>query len=963
MRVQWASVRYGIGAARFGEVAFVTSGATNVHGVNIVIIGGGPAGLFLSILLKKAMPQWLVSVYEQNPRGNTFGWGIVFSDGTMENLALADQAVARLTQESLAHWDDIEVHFKGRVMRSSGHGFIGVGRHRFLEILTNRAEELGVALHFGCRVTGPKDFSAADLIVGADGVSSVVRASLSEEFGTDITRWNNRFTWLGTRRPFPAFSFFFEETEHGWFQAHCYQFSDDTSTFIVECPEETWRSAGLDRMSKPDGIAFCEILFADHLDGHELLDNSPHLDGPGMWLTFPKINNETWHHGNVVLLGDASATAHFSIGSGTKLALESAMALAEKVVAGLGAWEQRGEGEGEREKGGEGEREKGGTGDGGFLPKSEIRNPKSREEGDGGFLPKSEIRNPKSRGERDPDRLPKSEIRNPKSSGERSNGLDVILAEYEAERRIEVLKLQNAARNSTEWFESVSLRCGMAAEQFTYSLLTRSQRVSHENLRLRDKTWLEGYETWWAQWEVGEGREEERGREGERGKGRKGDGSFVPESEIPNPKSSGGRRSEGERARAREGDGGFHPKSEIPNPKSGGVRRRDGERGKGRKGERELDEKAIPPMFLPLRLRGLELPNRVAVSPMAMYSAEEGLVGDFHLVHLGARALGGAGLVFTEMTCVSPEGRITPGCAGLWNDEQAEAYRRIVRFVHDNSPARIALQIGHSGRKGSCKRPFEANGNDNAQLDDGNWPLISSSPLPYLPHNQTPREMTEADMEHIRDEFVAATKRGIDVGFDLVELHCAHGYLMSSFLSPLTNQRADEYGGSLENRLRFPLEVFDAMRAVWPEDRPMSVRISATDWVDGGTTLDDSITTAGAFADHGADIVDVSTGQVSPEQQPVYGRMFQTPYAERIRLEADVAVMAVGNIYEPDHVNSILASGRADLCLLARPHLADPQWTLRAAADLVYQDQWWPPQYLSAKTQLARILERQKAMT
>ena len=764
--------------------------------MNIVIIGGGPAGLFLSILLKKARPEWTVAVYEQNPRGNTFGWGIVFSDGTMENLAAADEDVARLTRESLAHWDDIEVHFKGRVITSSGHGFIGVGRHRFLEILTNRADALGVKLHFDCRVNGPDDFPEADLVVGADGVNSVVRNAMPEAFGADVSAWNNRFTWLGTKRPFPAFTFFFEETEHGWFQAHCYQFSDDTSTFIVECPEETWQASGLDSMGKEEGIAFCEDLFSKYLEGHKLLDNSPHLTGSEIWRSFPKINNASWHHGNVVLLGDACATAHFSIGSGTKLALESAISLAGKLV------------------------------------------------------------------DRD------------------GESLAQVLGEFEAESRIEVLRLQNAARNSTEWFESVALRCGLAPEQFVYSLLTRSQRVSHENLRLRDKAWLEGYEKWLSK-----------------------------------------------QLTASEHD------------------------------------EAVPPMFLPLRLRGMELPNRIAVSPMAMYSAGDGVVTDFHLVHLGGRALGGAGLVFTEMTCVSPEGRITPGCAGLWTDDQAKAYRRIVDFIHQNSPAKVAVQLGHAGRKGSCKRPFDARGNDNAPLDDGNWELISPSPLPYLPHNQTPREMERADMERVLDEFVAATKRGIDAEFDLLELHCAHGYLLSTFLSPLTNQRTDEFGGSLENRLRFPLEVFDAVRAVWPEGKPMSVRISATDWVDGGTNLDDSVLMARAFADHGADIVDVSTGQVSPDQKPVYGRMYQTPFAERIRLEADVAVMAVGNIYEPDHVNSILASGRADLCLLARPHLADPHWTLRAAADLGHETQWWPPQYLSAKRQLERNVERQKAQT
>ena len=810
---------------------------TQLAHVNIVIIGGGPAGLFLSILLKKARPDWSVAVYEQNPRGNTFGWGIVFSDGTMENLTAADEEVARLTQASLAHWDDIEVHFKGRVLRSSGHGFIGVGRDRFLEILTDRAEVLGVRLHFECHVNGPEAFPEADLIVAADGVNSAVRTALAEEFGAEVTSWNNRFTWLGTHRPFPAFTFLFKETEHGWFQAHCYQFSDDTSTFIVECPEETWRAAGLDRMGKEEGIAFCENLFAEHLEGHGLLDNSPHLEGPAMWLTFPKINNATWHHGNVVLLGDASATAHFSIGSGTKLALESAIALAKKLT----------------------------------NARPEVSLPHGTPYVASLLnLPRASLASAQSA-----DPLGKGDSGG--RAGEGGDDLSTILTAYEDERRIEVLKLQNAARNSTEWFESVALHGDLDPEQFAYSLLTRSQRVSHENLRLRDKTWLEGYELWLAEKLTG-----------------------VPHAD------------------------------------------------------------ALPPMFLPFRLRGMELTNRVAVSPMAMYSAKDGVVNDFHLVHLGARALGGAGLVFSEMTCVSPEARITPGCAGLWNDEQTEAYRRIVDFVHQNSPARIALQLGHSGRKGSCKRPFDADGDDNAPLDES-WPLIAPSALSYLPANQTPREMTRADMDQVRDLFVAAAKRGNEAGFDMLELHCAHGYLLSSFLSPLTNERTDEFGGLLENRLHYPLEVFDAMRVAWPENKPMSVRISATDWIEGGTTIEDSVAIAMTFVEHGADIVDVSAGMVSPDQQPIYGRMFQTPFAERIRLEADVAVMAVGNIYEPDHVNLILASGRADLCLLARPHLSDPQWTIRAAADLGYEAQWWPPQYLSAKRQLERIFERQKA--
>ena len=765
--------------------------------MTVACIGGGPAGLFLSILLKRARPDWPVAVYEQNPRGNTFGWGIVFSDGTLDNLRAADAVVADETEASLAHWDDIAVHFKGETLCSSGHGFIGVGRHRFLEILEDRAEALGVALHYEHRVTD-LDALGADLIVAADGVNSAIRTALAGRFEPSVEPQQNRFTWLGTHRPFEAFTFDFRETEHGWFQAHCYQFSEDTSTFIVECREETWRAAGLDRMTKEESLAFCEGLFADTLGGYRLLDNSPHLDGPAMWIRFPKITNAHWHTTlaggtPVVLLGDAAATAHFSIGSGTKLALESAIALAEKLTSRTDA------------------------------------------------------------------------------------PLADVLEAYEDERRVEVLRLQNAARNSTEWFESVERRGHLAPEQFAYSLLTRSQRVSHENLRLRDRESLEAYERWLAEALT--------------------DGAVA---------------------------------------------------------------EAVPPMFLPFRLRDLALPNRIAVSPMAMYSAEDGVVTDFHLVHFGARALGGAGLLFTEMTCVAPDGRITPGCAGLWTDEQAEAWRRVVDFVHANSPAKIALQLGHAGRKGSTKRPWEAGGKDTAPLADG-WDLLAPSPIPYIPTMPTPRAMTRADMDRVRDAFVAAARRGIDAGFDLLELHCAHGYLLSSFISPLTNQRTDAYGGALENRLRYPLEVFEAVRAVWPEAKPMSVRISAHDWVEGGIGPDAAVEIARRFAAHGADVIDVSSGQVSPEQEPVYGRMFQTPFAERIRLEARVATMAVGNIYEPDHVNSIIASGRADLCLLARPHLSDPQWTLRAAADLGYTDQWWPPQYLSGKRQFERLFERQHA--
>ncbi len=598
--------------------------------LTIAIVGAGPAGLFLSILLKKARPAWDVAIYEQNPRGNTFGWGIVFSDGTMERLREADAAVADATAGSLAHWDDIEVHFKGRVLRSSGHGFIGVGRHRFLEILTDRAEEAGVNLHFERRISAPADVGSPDLIVAADGVNSAVRAGLEGLFDPVVSPTHNRYTWLGTTRPFPAFSFFFRETAFGWFQAHCYQFSETTSTFIVECREEAWRAAGLDSMTKAEALAFCEELFAEHLDGHRLMDNAPHLDGPAMWLQFPRVNCSRWHavlpDGTpVVLLGDASATAHFSIGSGTKLALESAMALAERLAALPDVLAGGPEGE---------------------SSTTALISPPRPEGGPGG-----------------------------------------VLAQYESERRVEVLKLQNAARNSVEWFESVDLRGDLDPEQFAYSLLTRSQRVSHENLRLRDREWLESYERWLASRLAPQGL-------GVGGSGGQGVGS-VP-----------------------------------------------------------------PPMFLPFTVRDVTLRNRVVVSPMAMYSADSGVPDDFHLVHLGQRALGGAGLVFTEMTCVSPDARITPGCAGLWNDVQAAGYARIARFIHDHSPALVALQLGHAGPKGSVKKPWEAP-DDYTPLDEENWPLFSASAEPYTAKNQVPRAMTRDDMDVVRDDFAAAAQRGV----------------------------------------------------------------------------------------------------------------------------------------------------------------------------------------------------------
>jgi anthraniloyl-CoA monooxygenase len=769
--------------------------ATENGWMKIVCLGGGPAGLYFAISMKVRDPGHEVVVIERNRPDDTFGWGVVFSDQTLDNLRANDPVSAAVILAEFAHWDDIDVHFRGRCITSGGHGFAGIARRRLLQLLHDRCRELGVELRFETEAEEPAAYADADLVIACDGINSRIRDAHADWFEPDIDVRPNKFIWLGTRRRFDAFTFIFTETEHGWIWVHAYRFDDATSTFIVECQEATWRGLGFDRMTTDQTIAACERLFADHLDGHALISNARHLRGSA-WLNFRRINCARYHHGNLVLMGDAAHTAHFSIGSGTKLAFEDAIDLAARLHSGV-----------------------------------------TREQ---------------------------------------------ALDGYQEARRLEVLKLQSAARNSMEWFEHVPRYVGFAPEQFAYALLTRSQRVSHENLRLRDRGWLEGVERWFA----------------------------------------------------------------------------------GRSGRAA----AVPPMFTPFRLRDLELANRVVVSPMSMYSAVDGLPDDFHLVHYGARAQGGAGLLFTEMTDVERDGRITPGCAGMYTDEHVAAWKRIVDFVHGHSQARFCLQLGHAGPKGSTKLGWE--GMDEP-LETGGWELIAPSALAWAAGNPVPRAMTRADMDRVRDAFVRATHMAAAAGFDMVELHAAHGYLLSAFITPLTNQRDDAYGGPLENRLRFPLEVFAAMRAVWPQHQPMSVRVSATDWIpdhgeqspaERGITPEDAVAIARAFAAAGADIIDVSAGQTSPRGEPVYGRMFQTPFADRIRNEAGIATMAVGNIYEIDHVNSILAAGRADLCCLARPHLADPYWTLRAAAEQGYAEQPWPPQYLTGKAQLERNLQRAAEM-
>jgi anthraniloyl-CoA monooxygenase len=760
--------------------------------MRIACLGGGPAGLYFAISMKRRDPSHEVVVIERNRPYDTFGWGVVLSDETLDNLAANDAESAATIRENFAYWDDIAVHYRGASITSGGHGFCGIGRKKLLNVLQDRCRELDVDLVFETEIDDVDAYSDYDLIIACDGINSKTRQRYSEHFkpNTDIRAC--KFIWLGTEQKFDdAFTFIFEETEHGWIWVHAYQFNDDTATFIVECSEETWANFGFDAMTTAETIATCERVFEKWLGGHALMSNAKHLRGSA-WLNFPRVLCESWSHENIVLMGDAAATAHFSIGSGTKLALESAIALADYLHS-------------------------------------------------------------------EPD-------------------MTAAFARYEEERRTEVLRLQSAARNSLEWFEEIDRYLHLDPMQFTYSLLTRSQRISHENLRLRDKDWLEAAEKWFES-----------------------DATGAP-----------------------------------PNA-------------------------AKPPMFVPFRLRGMELRNRVVVSPMAQYKAVDGCPTDWHFTHYTSRALGGAGLVYTEMTCVSPEGRITPGCTGLYDDAQEAAWRRIVDFVHAESPAKMAIQLGHSGRKGSTQVGWEEM---DAPLPEGNWEILAPSPIPWSPRNQTPREMTRDDMILVRDQFVAAAERAARAGFDMLELHCAHGYLLSSFITPLTNRRTDEYGGSLENRMRFPLEVFHAVRAVWPEDRPISVRISATDWVaEDGIDAEESVAISAMLKEAGVDIVDVSAGQTSTDARPVYGRMFQTPFSDRIRNEAGIATMAVGNIYEPDHLNSILMAGRADLCCLARPHLADPNWTLRAAAALGYRDDAWPAPYHAGRDQLYRLAEKQDTTT
>ena len=768
--------------------------------MRIVCIGGGPAGLYFALLMKKLHPAHQITVVERNKPYDTFGWGIVFSDAMMQAMRQWDPQTANEVQSSFNHWDDIELWFKGTKIRTTGHGFVGIGRKKMLNILQARCEELGVELVFEREADSDLDFPDADLIIAADGIGSKIRTRYEDIFKPDILVRPNRYIWLGTNKLFDAFTFDFQKTENGWFQAHIYKFDDKTSTFIIETTEDAYEKHGLGQMDQQGSITFCEKLFEDVLDGSKLMTNARHLRGSA-WLNFNRLICGHWSHFNgkshVVLMGDAAHTAHFAIGAGTKLAFDDAIELTRQ-------FERLGHG---------------------------------------------------------------------------AENIGKVLEEYEKVRRVDVARIQNAARNAMEWFEVVGSRyCDtLPPKQFMYSMLTRSQRISHENLRLRDHLWLEDFERWFAE--------------------------------------------------------------------QAGVKTAVGKR-------------APPPMFTPFTIRNMKLPNRIMLSPMAMYSATDGVPDDFHLVHIGARAMGGAGLVFGEMTCTSPDGRITPGCLGLWNETQAKAWARLVDFVHTRSNAKFGIQIGHAGRKGATKLAWDG---IDQPLNENAWPLVSASALPYLPQSAVPKAMDLADMERIKSDHVRSTQLAIETGADVIEFHCAHGYLMSSFLSPVTNQRTDDYGGSHENRARYPIEVFRAMRAVWPKEKPMFVRLSCHDWVEGGNTPDDAAIFAKMFKEAGADMIDCSSGQVSKAEKPVYGRLFQTPFADKIRNEVHIPTIAVGAISDADQANSIIAAGRADLCAVARPHLADAAFVLHEAAKLGLSDIAWPKQYISAKLQYETNLARAAA--
>jgi len=758
--------------------------------MKITIIGGGPGGLYFALLVKKEWPEYDITVYERNRPDDTFGFGVVFSDETLDIFRNYDAASYEAIRRNFAYWDDVEISFQGRKFRCGGNGFAGCSRKSLLMLLQKRCRQLGVKLIFEYEFEpdqlGREPFASSDLIVAADGLNSKVREAYRDHFGTSVDIRQNYFCWLGSTREFDAFNYLFCKTKHGVLVAHCYQYEKRSSTWVIEVPPNTWLGLGFDRLDDQSGehIPLLQAIFADELAGHELLENR------SLWRRFPTIKNDTWVKGNLVLLGDAKATAHYSIGSGTKLAMEDAISLLEALRS--------------------------------------------------------------------------------------ADSLAEATAIYDTDRRDQVSITQHTADVSLQWFEAMERHWRLDPEQFAFGVMSRSKQLTYEELLVRDASFVKPIHRW-----------------------------FINQVRCQ----------------------GFEVADDTP------------------------------PLFTPFRLRDMVVENRVVVSPMAQYSAVDGRPTEWHLVHLGSRAIGGAGLVFVEMTAPSADGRISPRCTGLWNEEQCLAWEQIVNFVHENSRAKICMQLGHAGRKGSTQLGWQ---DENHPLPQDNWPIYSASAIQYYPDSQVPRELSRADMDRLVSEFVRSTRYAMAAGFDMLELHMAHGYLLASFISPLTNKRTDEYGGPVENRIRFPLEIFRACRQVWPDHKPMSVRLSAADWAPGGLPGDDLVTFTCCLKESGADLIDVSTGQTVPHQKPVYGRMYQTPFADKVRLEVGIATMAVGAITTPDQVNTILLQGRADLVALARTHLTDPYFTLHAAAHYDYRPQHWPNQYLTGKRQAFRLAEKER---
>ena len=763
-------------------------------GLRILCLGGGPASLYFSILMKKASPAHDITVIERGDRDSTWGFGVVFSDETLKGFMEADAASYQRIVEQFAYWGGIDTTIHGKTVNSQGHGFCGMSRLKLLNIFHDRCDELGVEIRFNTDITDVDELNTDDydLVVAGDGITSILRERYQDEFGTTMDWRANKFCWLATSKPLDDFKFIFRKNEHGWWWVHAYRYEEGMTTWIVETSEKTWAAAGMEQASEEDTKAYCEALFSEDLDGHPLITNR------SVWRTFPVVRNERLYHGNIVLMGDAVRSAHFSIGSGTKLAMEDAIALASYF-------------------------------------------------------------------------------------GECGNDVGEALERYQSIRKDEADRLQRTAVVSLSWFEHIDRYAAVQeAEQFTFNMMCRAKRITYENLRLRDPGYIADVDRWFA--------------------GHARDVTGFDDIDMDNP---------------------------------------------------------TVPALQPFRIGSMRVENRFQMSAMCQYCATDGLPDEWHLVHYGARAIGGAGMINSEMICVSPEGRITPGCAGIWNDQQTAAWQHIVDFVHAHSRAKFCAQIGHSGRKGATCLPWD--GGIDEPLPEGAWETVAPSPLPYLDHSAVPREMTAADMDEVTGHFVAAARNADEAGFDMIELHLAHGYLLSSFISPITNRRSDEFGGDIDARMSFPLRVVREVREAWPADKPMSARISATDWAEGGLSEADMLAAARMLKDAGIDIINVSTGQVTKDEDPIYGRMFQAPFADQVRNEVGIPVIVAGNITSADQANTLVAAGRTDIVALARNIMNEPHFVLQAAAHYGHEDQFWPPQYLSGKFLAEALADKENA--